>query len=144
MMIDMDDHHYINAMDMIILGQRVINQFRAKNIRKYETTLEYFMDLKTEFGEEPETGYHNCLDEENCINQGNDIINGYQNQYNDMVFWNELTSRLAARDAILKYRERSIDMTVEEKLNMISDVMRKYEVEFGQNGLKNLGFINRV
>lgn len=64
-------------------------------------------------------------------------------EYEALIFWNELSYRLAERDLEEVLSEEDIlAMSVGEELDKELEIQEKYEEEFVENGLQNLRLIH--
>jgi hypothetical protein len=69
------------------------------------------------------------------------ILHQYE-EFMEMIFWDELSSRLALRDLLAKEgTEALLQMNEEEIEKLKNEYQEKYIREFQLNGIKNIGII---
>jgi len=66
-------------------------------------------------------------------------------EYDDQMFWPELSNRLAERDFIAEEMLRGEgSRTEEERTTRLFEITERYEEEFAENGLDNLRLVLKV
>jgi hypothetical protein len=64
--------------------------------------------------------------------------------YDNHTFWEELTFRLAERDAVRKRGERALDLLdEEERARLLAPLREQYFAEFHAHGVDNITIVNR-
>ncbi|MFA7577844.1 MAG: hypothetical protein WC002_07225, partial [Candidatus Muiribacteriota bacterium] len=56
-------------------------------------------------------------------------------KYNDEIFWQELSYRLAERDLYKKYRSNFEQRSLDDIFHQRNEFIKKYNAEFYENGL---------
>ncbi|MCC6275300.1 MAG: hypothetical protein IT569_05555 [Leptospiraceae bacterium] len=59
--------------------------------------------------------------------------------YDDAIFWEELTYKLSRRDFTIQYGEKNVqEMSLEEKIEKEQPFFERYSEEFFKHGIRNL------
>ncbi len=118
-------------LKLIYLGNWLANFNREE-----ERTIKKFEDLKNQILSMIED--KNIEEEYENFKFDNEIINIIE-EYNEIVFWDLLITRLAERDMILEYGEEGLkNLSNEDYKKANLEYQKKYYQEFFENGLWNL------
>jgi len=143
MEIRLTKEQYENLIKLVYLGNWMINAIRLKDerIKKYDDIEQYIfsfakafsLEKYIEFDKEFNRFFPTREFEENTD------IEQYREDYDDEVFWQELSNRLGSRDFYKKYGEEAIrKMDQKERFLKEQEFIIKYEEELEKNGLDNL------
>jgi len=143
MEIEFTKEQYDSLIKLVYLGNWMINSIRdgGKEIKKYDEIEQYIYSFAKEFG------FENLIEYDAQIRQyfptweldDNPEVEPYRQDYENEVFWDELTDRLARRDFIKKYGERTVKgMTAEERMEKEQPFIEQYEKEFYKHGVDRL------
>lgn len=137
--IKLTDEQYKNLVQLVYLGEWVINSFREERIKRYEDLEQqiYSFSKKAglkkdiEFDEEDKLFYPTMEFEEK--------MQEYIDEYDDFFFWEQLVERLSARDFQKQYGEDNVrKMDIDEMVEKGYPFIEKYTDEFQKNGIENL------
>ncbi|MEO0097798.1 MAG: hypothetical protein ABIK78_06865 [candidate division WOR-3 bacterium] len=118
-------------LKLIYLGNWVANVNREE-----ERMIKKFEDLKNQILSMIEN--KDIKEEYENLKSDNEIINIIE-EYNEIVFWDLLITRLAERDMVLEYGEEGLkNLSNEEYKKTNLEYQKKYYQEFFENGLWNL------
>lgn len=143
MKIDLSKEEYLKLMELIYIGDWVLHSHiegEREETKDYQLATQKYLSFAKDFGyedlvDESSTGYE-------VSRQFEDESQAYThlNQYDNEVFWDELTERLARRDLVIKHGKNVITKVYkdEQLFNELEDIKEKYNDVFSKEGLKNL------
>jgi hypothetical protein len=145
MKVDLTEKQYDRLLKMLYLGAWMTDAFNVEPSGEADDLEQYVLALAKDFGlgnyvvydEEKKTySYAGEFEKSSGVTQ---IIN----QYDEDVFWYELTRRMAKRDFIRAHGAAMIGkMSILERFELEDEYIKWYEDEFGTNGLENLAVVD--
>lgn len=139
MKIDFTKEQYQILMNLVYMGNWVVNSYETDCDDDYDQLEKYVFSKAGEFSLEE------LADEEGLptrkFEEESEVFD-FIDDYDEQSFWDELTQRLAYRDACKKYGEKTImAMEPEERFPIIEELLEKYEEIFEKNGLEAVTLI---
>ena len=131
-------------LDMVYAGNILINSMRSQEekIEEYANMEQFFLSKAKEYGLENIAEYDEEYSEYIPTREYEDEdFNGYIDEYETRVFWEELIMRLARRDALNYTGDVDQDITKAALKEMQLKLEDKYEEEIEANGIMNLKVI---
>ncbi len=131
-------------LDMVYAGNILINSMRSQEekIEEYANMEQFFLSKAKEYGLENIAEYDEEYSEYIPTREYEDEeFNGYIDEYETRVFWEELIMRLARRDALNYAGDVDQDITKAALKEMQLKLEDKYEEEIEANGIMNLKVI---
>ncbi len=131
-------------LDMVYAGNVLINSMRSQEekIEEYANMEQFFLSKAKEYGLENIAEYDEEYSEYIPTREYEDEdFNGYIDEYETRVFWEELIMRLARRDALNYAGDVDQDITKAALKEMQLKLEDKYEEEIEANGIMNLKVI---
>ncbi|ADZ82766.1 hypothetical protein [Cellulosilyticum lentocellum] len=131
-------------LDMVYAGNILINSMRSQEekIEEYANMEQFFLSKAKEYGLENIAEYDEEYSEYIPTREYEDEdFNGYIDEYETRVFWEELIMRLARRDALNYAGDVDQDITKAALKEMQFKLEDKYEEEIEANGIMNLKVI---
>lgn len=131
-------------LDMVYAGNILINSMRSQEekIEEYANMEQFFLSKAKEYGLENIAEYDEEYSEYIPTREYEDEdFNGYIDEYETCVFWEELIMRLARRDALNYAGDVDQDITKAALKEMQFKLEDKYEEEIEANGIMNLKVI---
>jgi hypothetical protein len=137
---------YRSLAKMVYLGNWLINSVRTdeEQIEEFDTLEQYIYS----FAEQAGMGKVISLDPAlgrfitNWEDGEHPDIDRYIDEYNEENFWHELVHRLAERDFIRAYGERTVkDMSMTEHIEKQDEFVNRYADEFEKNAIENLTLV---
>ena len=131
-------------LDMVYAGNILINSMRSQEekIEEYANMEQFFLSKAKEYGLENIAEYDEEYSEYIPTREYEDEdFNGYIDEYETRVFWEELIMRLARRDALNYAGDVDHDITKAALKEMQFKLEDKYEEEIEANGIMNLKVI---
>lgn len=137
--IELSEKHYKTLLKLVYLGEWVsqsYNEEPSKEIEEVEQIV-YGMSKGTKSEnwielDEKTKRYFPTVDMEEEMLENID-------EYDDLVFWDELVDRLAERDLVEAHGEDKITkMSFEDRIEEEDPIVEAYEEEFSKNGIKKL------
>lgn len=134
MKIELTKEQYKNLVDLVQLGDWLINATRNKTIEKYDQTVQLIFSHSKEFS-------FNNMDFQRDFNlyelkpNYEEKLHKYIDEYDDYTFWEQLSMKLAERDFLRQVGPRRF---TEEHMELKDEIEEKYLKEFEKNGLKNI------
>lgn len=128
---------YRHLLELLYLGEWTANSPKTAENRifEYDEIYRYITSFAKEFGcgdlfafDEELGGYAETKEYEERMQK-------HVQEYDEEVFWGELSSRMAQQDTI---KELGDSAPIEEYLPMMFDKEEQYEEEFEKNGINNL------
>ncbi|OLS01858.1 hypothetical protein [Tissierella creatinophila] len=128
-------------LDLLFAGEYVINGHRVPDeiIKEYEDIKQYVYSFAKQFG------YEDLIEFDKEFNMffetrkhDESKINELISEYDNEVFWDELSSNLAKRDISKEYIGEKKDINHEELMRKIWSREEEYNEEFYENGLDNV------
>jgi len=143
--IELTREQYKELIKLVYLGEWLANAHCiSREDEKFNDIANYIYSYAADFGLEDLVEYDRKsreyyptaeFDEDPEVRQ-------FIDKYNNENFWDELTNRMAVRDFVRKYGKAAINkMTWEERIEKEDPFIEKYQEEFAENGLMNLGII---
>lgn len=133
--------------DLIYAGNIVVNGMRNydERIKEYHEVEQKIFSLAEEFGLNDVAVYDEEFKEYMPTRAYEDSeINEYIDDYDSAVFWEELTLRLARRDALNILCDQEPDMSKEKLAKVQMDLEDKYERIFSEGGFADLKLIEKM
>ncbi|OGM02450.1 MAG: hypothetical protein A2008_13900 [Candidatus Wallbacteria bacterium GWC2_49_35] len=140
--IEFTREEYNSLAELLILGEMVINS------RRDESEIDHkYIDVQQKvFSHAKEAGAGDMIEFNASENLGRptallleEVVWPLIDDYDDMTLWDELSIRLAERDAIAKYGREKIMLLPDAELAKIQEpLIDKYYDEFIDNGLNNV------
>lgn len=140
--IDFTREEYNCLAELLILGEMVINS------RRDESEIDHkYIDLQQKvFAHAKDAGASDMIEFSASENIGRptallleEVVWPLIDEYDDMTLWDELSIRLAERDAIAKHGREKIMLLPDAELAKIEEpLIDKYYDEFIANGLNNV------
>ena len=133
---------YENLVKLIYLGNWMVNAIRIDDaVKKFEDVEQYIHSFHKDFGLERYVMYDQELRKffpTNELETESDVEE-YRDDYEDEVFWSELTDRLARRDFIREHGEAVIrKMEPMERMKKEQPFIDKYDDELHKHGIERL------
>ncbi len=131
-------------LDMVYAGNILINSMRSQEekIEEYANMEQFFLSKAKEYGLENIAEYDEEYSEYIPTREYEDEdFNGYIDEYETRVFWEELIMRLARRDALNYAGDVDQEITKAALKEMQLKLEDKYEEEIEANGIMNLKVI---
>ena len=143
MKIDLTKEEYLKLLELIYMGDWILHSYsegEREDTKDYQLATQKYLSLAKDFG------YEDLVDEYSggyeVSRQFEDESQSYTylNQYDNEVFWDELTERLARRDLAIKHGKGIITRVYkdQELYNELEDIKEKYSEVFSKAGLKDL------
>jgi hypothetical protein len=152
MKIGLTREQYENLIKLVYLGNWMINAVRTgkeddPQIEKYNEIEQYIFSFAKEAGLEKYIEFDQKYNQFFPTREfeENQELTQYQEDYDDEVFWQELSGRLGSRDFLKEYGEGAIrKMDQKERFLKEQEFIIKYEEEFAEHGLDNLEILKRI
>lgn len=143
MHLDLNREQYAALLELLFLGEWVVNGVRAPNdfVEKYPELSSYIMSKAQSFGC---TDMVEVCDGNYLLSDQNDHeqLSEYIDYYNEHQLGEELLDQLVDRDMKEKFSAAEQSKMSEQELIAIqSDLRETYEKELEKNGLKNFRFL---
>jgi hypothetical protein len=140
MQITLTKEQYEKLMELVYLGNWVVNSYRADDrLDDYDRMAEHVLSFA------PSSGYQDRVEFDEFegryfpSRKFDEELQQYIDEYDDDVFWNTLIERLAERDLIRAHGEETVNrMEWDEYNQKIEPLLKKYEKEIDDNGVENL------
>lgn len=133
---------YENLIKLVYLGNWMINAIRTDDIvKKYDDVEQHIYSFAKDVGLDKYIEFDSELNKFFPTKEleEDEEMEKYREEYDDEIFWDEITDRLARRDFIRKYGENAIKkMTWKERSGKECPFIEKYEREFAKHGIENL------
>lgn len=141
--INLNNNQYENLIKLIFLGNWIINFTREPQgrLKEFDELEQFIYSFAQESGLgrwfKKDAGSGQILPTEPFVTEVK--VNGFIEDYNDEIFWDQLIHRLATRDAINKFGEGALSkLKFEEFHQKILPFTQKYSDEFEKKGLDNI------
>jgi hypothetical protein len=140
MQIILTKEQYEKLMELVYLGNWVVNSYRADDrLDEFDRMAEHVLSFA------PSSGYQDRVEFDEFegryfpSRKFDEELQQYIDEYDDDVFWNTLIERLAERDLIRAHGEETVNrMEWDEYNQKIEPLLKKYEKEIDDNGVENL------
>jgi hypothetical protein len=140
MQIILTKEQYEKLMELVYLGNWVVNSYRADDrLDEFDRMAEHVLSFA------PSSGYQDRVEFDEFegryfpSRKFDEELQQYIDEYDDDVFWNTLIERLAERDLIRAHGEETVNrMEWDEYNQKIESLLKKYEKEIDDNGVENL------
>ena len=126
-------------LDIVCLGQWMINGPRVERIEKYDKLAQHVYKAAKEAGlkgveyEEKDAEYWLTAEYEESV------LQEFKEAYDNEIFWDDLSDRLAERDMEREFDSKAIEaMDNKERFIAHQTICRKYEEEFEKHGIERL------
>lgn len=144
MILDMSDEEFERLMRLVSLGERISNDWTREehwsdeqranadllaylSIRSADARLDHLVDRHPETGE--------WIPSKELEDDAERLLQAYDEE----VFWDELTLRLARRDLVGEYGKATLDVLSPQHRRLAEDAMiRYYEGEIADHGIERL------
>ena len=138
MNIELSQKEYAALCQLVNLGHYMVNGIRTEPVKEYDDLEQKIYSKAKDAGvdgieyDEELKGYYPTQEWE-------DELQEYIVEYEDIVFWEELSERLAKRDLLVEYSDREIEsMHEDEYLDKLFEIEAEYTEIFEEDGIKNL------
>ncbi|MFH1772116.1 MAG: hypothetical protein ABH872_04795 [Candidatus Omnitrophota bacterium] len=132
---------YRTLVEIVYLGEWMINSIRTEPIAKYEKIESYIYSFCRKANAEDYIEYDNEMEKffpTRKLEEDSDA-EAYRENYDDDNFWDELIHRLARRDLVDKYGEKELrKMNFEEIIKKEQAFIDRYSNEFEKDGIENV------
>ncbi len=129
-----------DLLELVYLGNWMINAVRTEEIEKYEQMTQYIYRLALQHGLDDLIEYDlkfNQFFPTRLLEEGD--LDEYREFYHDDVIWGDLADRLADRDMENLCSEKELEqMPEDEMIRRRLELIGKYEDEFEKHGLARL------
>lgn len=136
MKIELSPKQYQTLLELVYLGNWMINSYRENTIAKYDDLEQQLFSMAKEFDLADladDEGYPTLKFEEETP------VHDFTGEYDDNLFWDELPHRLAVRDLHQKYSKTELKRLSDEQIyKELGDLTEKYTAVFDQSGLDTL------
>lgn len=147
MKIELTKEQYENLIKLVYLGNWMINAIRSgtedePRIEKYDELEQYIFSFAKEAGLEKYIEFDEKYNQFFPTREFEESaeLEQYMEDYDDEVFWQELSDRLGIRDFTRKYSADDIKkMDQKETFLKKQEFIIKYEEEFYKYGIDRLG-----
>ena len=132
---------------LVYAGNVVVNGLRNydERIKEYSEIEQKIFSLAEEFGLIDVVAYDEEFKEYMPTRAYEESgINEYIDDYDSAVFWEELTLRLARRDALNILCDQEPDMSKEKLARLQMDIEDEYEKKFLEGGFSDLKLIEKM
>jgi len=140
MKINFSKKQYRSLIDLVYLGEMVVNSIRTDDrVKEYDELREYIYSFAEQMGQGDIIEYdkkYNMHFETKAYETGK--VEEYTNAYDEEVFWTELASRLAERDMQRLIMMSGETFEKDEGLRKFWAREDVYQTEFEENGLNNV------
>lgn len=134
---------YQALVDMVYLGDLMINSVREEPLKKYDEVLQLVYSHAKDAG----LGAYIALDPDlkqyapsSAFEEGR--VSEFKTNYDDDTLWRELTERLAERDLEKRFGMSNLkELTEDERWKAWGEVCRPYEDEFSEHGLERVEIV---
>jgi len=152
MKLKLTKEQYESLLKLVYLGNWMINAVRSgaegdEQIEKYNEMEQYIFSFAKGAGLEKYIEFDKKYNKffPTFDFEEDPEIEKFRQDYNDEIFWQELADRLGTRDFIREYGEEAIEkMSQEERFMKLQEFIVKYEEEFEENGIENLGISKKL
>lgn len=141
MKINFTKKEYRTLVDLIFLGDMVVNGIRAgdDNVKEYEELREYIYSFAKQMGCEDIIKFDKQFNQHFETREFEESkVQNYLTEYANEVFWSEMASRLAMRDIERIQRISAKELDHQEVLENVWSREETYLEEFEKNELKNV------
>jgi len=145
MKIDFTNKQYIQLLKILYLGTWMTDAFNAEPSGECDDLEQHVLSFASDFGFKDHVAYDENLKTYSCTGefQKSSGVTQMIGQYDEDVFWYELTHRMAERDFIRVYGTEPIGkMSIEERFERQDEYIKWYEEEFGINGIEHLAVVD--
>ncbi|OPY77231.1 MAG: hypothetical protein A4E65_02829 [Syntrophorhabdus sp. PtaU1.Bin153] len=145
MNIDLTVEQYVRLLKMLYLGTWMTDAFNAEPSGEFDDLEQYMLSLAKEAGLDGHVAYDEEKKTYSYTGEFEKSSNVTQiiNQYDEDVFWYELTHRMAKRDFVRAHGAAMIGkMSILERFELEDQYIKWYEDEFGTNGIENLAVVD--
>ncbi|MFA6318227.1 MAG: hypothetical protein WC943_12500 [Elusimicrobiota bacterium] len=126
-------------LDIVCHGEWMINAPRVDRIKKYDELAQHVFKAARAAGVK---GVEYDEDDKSCWLTGEyeeSILQEFKEEYDNEVFWDALSDRLAARDLESAFGSKAIEaMDGEERFKKHMTICQIYEDEFEKHGIDRL------
>lgn len=148
MKIKLTKDQYKNLVELVYLGNWMINAIRIgdNTIKKYQEIEQYIFSFAKKGNLEQYIEFDNKFNKffPTAELEDNTDIEQYRQDYDNEVFWQELSDRLGSRDFIKKYGVDKIKkMDRKQRFIKGQEFIIKYEREFEKYGIDRLNIENK-
>ncbi|MGL4738188.1 MAG: hypothetical protein ACRCW2_12125 [Cellulosilyticaceae bacterium] len=141
MKIECTKEEFKALLDLVYAGNLLINGMRSKEerIEAHAEMEQKIFAMANSFGIEDLVAYDEEYEEYMPTHTyENGEFTQYIDAYEDQVFWEELTLRMARRDALSILTDEDPEMAKSELNKLQLKLEDEYETEFSENGLYHL------
>jgi hypothetical protein len=135
--INLSDEQYKQLIDLVFLGNWMINSFKTEDMEmKYEELEQYLLSKASEFKQEDYVIFDEKLKQYFTTRKHEEENDKYIQEYDNYTFWDELGDRLATRD--MKRIIGPVKSISDEHWSIKHEIEETYSQEFEKNGIKNV------
>ena len=145
MKIEFTPKQYEKLMQLVCLGNWVINSRLVKTLQEYDNVESYIYSFARDFG--LDKYYREFRNDDGTKYSEVDMIEDratmkYVDRYNEDTFWEELVDKLAHREIIKQYgRDKLAKMDAKEFLEKFLPIADKYEKIINAEGMEAIEVI---
>jgi hypothetical protein len=134
---------YEKLMDLVYLGNWLVNSYRGDNrLEEYDKLAESVLSFAPSAGRQDRVEFDEFEGRYSPSAKFDDEMGKFWEEYDEDVFWNMLVDGLAERDYIRKHGEANLEaVDWEDYSNKLEPFLRKYEKEIDRHGLERLEVI---
>ncbi|MDO7787017.1 hypothetical protein [Desulforamulus aquiferis] len=140
MKINFTKKQFRTLLDLVYAGNMVINSTKYDNeSEEHEELQSYIFSFCKDYGFEELVEFDRELDKyyETREYEESGILD-FIDEYDDYIFWDQLVSNLARRDANNEVVARAAKPSAEVLFRRSLELEKKYSKEFEKNGLENV------
>jgi hypothetical protein len=140
MQIILTKEQYKKLMELVYLGNWVVNSYRAEDrLDEYDRMAEHVLSFAPSSGFQDRVEFDEFEGRYFPSRKFDEELQQHIDEYDDDVFWNTLIERLAERDLMRAYGEETVNkMEWDEYDRKIEPLLKKYEKEIDDSGVENL------
>ncbi|SHE36199.1 hypothetical protein [Clostridium fallax] len=133
MNISLTSKEYKLWLELLLLGAYIIEKSDCEEKDKYFKVLKYILSDKRSNSDYKDNCYITFNEINNILLRDIDLKEEYIESYNENMFWNELSDKLATKDAFEKIGEEITEDNYEEFLKLKKDIINKYIENFKES-----------
>jgi hypothetical protein len=135
--IHLSDEQYKTLLDLVFLGNWMINSFRAEDrVEEYEELEQLILSKASDFNQNDYVIREGEDEVYFSTRQLEEEVDEFIEEYDNFTFWDELSSRLASRDMIRIIGP--VKTLTDEHWSIKYRIENEYKEEFEKNELKNI------
>jgi hypothetical protein len=135
--INLSDKEYKKLLDLVYLGNWMINSFKIDDqVEEYEDLEQLILSKASDFNQQEYIFYDEDSEEYFTNRKFEDEIDEYIQEYDNYTFWDELANRLAIRD--MRRQIGPVKTLNDEHWGIKYEIEEAYTQEFEKSELKNV------